>query len=367
MMSVSFTYPQFLVLLVVAPVITAGLWYAAVRAYQRSRDLYGESRLVDNYSGKFRLRSEIFTLSAWLAVAVLLSLSAAGPVMQGAPERAQSGSLDVVVAVDVSTSMGAEDYKDSIPADVLDNFVSGHGSRLDEAKYLILKEIMPAVQDNKLGLVTYRGEGFPQAELTDDFSALTFVLENWLVIGNAPGGGSDYARGLEQAVKILERDSNPNKSKVIVLFSDGGFTGNQAHLSKIEKLLADKNIRLVIVGIGQGQPVPIPQYDNNDQFVENYKVDGKTELTSIDEGPLMELANATGGTYIQAKPGDGLGINWPTALAGPGKVTAPSMKVYPYLLSLAMLLIALLSFKGRIRQTAQRLAGRDWSSRRSQS
>lgn len=363
MINMGFTHEGNLLLLALALPAVSVLWYATFHLHQRMRKQYAEPSLLARYSRTPHMVAQLPSLAVWLTATACLVIASAMPVIASAPHKVQAGSLDVVVAFDVSQSMGAEDYKNTIPDEYRTAFFGAHGSRLDEAKYVVASQIMPAIENNRLGFVTYKGDGFAQADLTDDFSALRFVLDNWVTIGNAPGGGSDYARGMQEAIDAFHRDGSKNTAKVIVLFSDGGFTGDEQMLAKVEQELKDEHIHLVVLGLGLAEPVPIPQYDADGKFSGYVEVNGKKATTEIDEGPLRALISATGGKYVRLTPHVDLGINWPTALASSDKTVSQTTDIYQLFLAAVLALIFLLGMKGSAGYMGQwRAAAREKSS-----
>lgn len=344
MFGLGFNHAAYLGLLVLLVPLTAVLWYASVRATMAARRLYSDERLLNRLSKRLTVRSQVPALVSWLLAVVLLVVSAAGPTLAQAPQHAKAGSLQVIITFDVSKSVGAEDYKSSIDPQYRDKYYGGHGSRLDKAKEVVQRQIMPNISGNQIGFVTYKGDGFPQAELTDDYAALNWVLENWVRIGNAPGGGSDFARGLQEAIAMFDRaDSDPNTQRVIVLFSDGGFTGDPKMYAEVLQELHKRNIRLVVLGLGLSAAAPVPEYNPyTGEYVGDYTVDGKKATSTIDEDALRKLASITSGEYHHVTAGGVNGINWPSALSGRDKVTRERADVYKYPLTAGILLISAL-------------------------
>jgi len=349
--NIHFANPQYLYsLLGVIPAV-AVLWFASYRLRLRARKLYGEEELVSRYTRKMKLSSEIVQLVAWLTAMVLLVVAAAGPRKPDAPQTARTGSLQVVVVMDVSKSMAAEDYRQVMPGPGGSDgstVIGPHGSRLDMTKHVIVDRIMPAIPGNQIGIVTYSGAGFPQADLTDDYESLRFVLTHWVKVGSAPGGGSYMADGLSEAIATFQRDQDPKLEKVIVLFSDGGFNGEQADLAKVSQELVKQNIRLIVVGLGMTQPVPIPAY-NGDQFTGYMTKDGRVVTTGLEEPLLTSLATAVGGTYVHLVNDKELNLRWATTLAG-SKVEPHETLIYQYPLAAALALLIVISLRGLFRR-----------------
>jgi Ca-activated chloride channel family protein len=344
-------------LLAVLPA-AAALWYGSFWLRQKARKLYGEERLVDRYSKRLRLASEVFELAAWALSLTLLVVAAAGPMRPDAPQKAQAGSLHVVLLIDVSKSSHAEDYRPVLPGpDGLDGtqVLGPHGSRLDMAKFVIKNKIMPAIPGNKIGIVTYAGGGYPQAPLTDDYEALRFVMDNWITVlaPAAPGGGSHMVDGLAMALETFKRSPEPGKDKVLVLFTDGGFDDKLEELDKILPELVKQNVRVIIVGLGGSASVDIPEYqmgaDGQWQFSGWAKKDGKVVPTAFDPTTLQHIAASTGGDLIHLEKASDLNIQWAARLAG-AKAEPHETPVFQYPLAGAIVLLVLLSLRGLIKR-----------------
>jgi Ca-activated chloride channel family protein len=344
----NFVNPIYLLgLIVLVPVV--GLWLLGYRSRVLTRHGYMEKRL--DHSPRWTMRSQWFNLAAWTLASALLVMAAAGPKITGAPQSVPAGTLQVVVVLDVSKSMAPEDYRYTMPDNGNKTEIVGpFGSRLDMAKFLI-KDLMKNIRGNELGIVTYTGEGFAQADLSHDFVALKFIAEKAIRIAAAPGGGSDYARGLTEALATFKRDEDPNKQKVIVLMSDGGFTGDQAELQAVVEELRKNKVRLIVLGLGTPQNQPIPIYVNN-QLV-GYEQLKEDQSTAILEAPLRQLAGDAQGEYAYVGPGDATAnLSWPSRLAG-SKAESHETPIYQYPLVAGLILLIGLSLTGfKRRETA---------------
>jgi Ca-activated chloride channel family protein len=208
-----------------------------------------------------------------------LVISMAQPVLQGDFGEIRKGTLDVVAILDVSKSMRAEDCGPT-------------GSRLEMAKATLLQSL-PDLAGNRLGLVTFAGKSFPQAELTDDLEALEFVLKNWVTVDSAPSQGSNIGMALSEAMRLFEED---RKRRVILFISDGGHVRPE----KLNGILAEigaKGITVVSVGVGSREGAKIPVYAEG-KIIEWLKIDGSEVETRLNEDLLQEISQETGGKYI---------------------------------------------------------------------
>lgn len=342
--------PDVLIWLLAVLPATIAFWYFGFRMRKAARDRFGEERLVNRNTKPLTLKSEFFVLAGWLSVVGLLVFAAAGPVAPAAPTTAQSGTLQVIAVTDVSQSMRAEDYRGSMPPKdgLAPALVPGpYGTRLDMVKIVIQKEILPAVQGNEFEIVLYMGNSvaFPDFP-TDDFQTLDWIFRNWVRVGNAPGGGSDFVEGLKEAVASFKRSPNQNMERVIVLFSDGGYTGSPEELQKVIEEIRQLNARLIIVGVGTPENVPIPEYSPSGEMT-GYKKLKEGQTTALKEENLTALQNAVGpkAEYIRLAADADLNINWARTLAG-SKTEQRENPLDGYVVLLATAILLVLSLRG---------------------
>jgi Ca-activated chloride channel family protein len=232
----------------------------------------------------------------------------------------RAGLLDVVMVMDVSKSMAAADY--------------GANSRLDQARQMA-RHMLTRLRGNRVGLVTYAGISFRQAELTDDLDALDFILDHWVSIDSVSVSGSNLPAALETGVALFE--PAVEREKLLLLFSDGG-TGPEA-LSDILAKASQQDIRVVVFGLGHTQPSRIPQYNKHKQFVSYLKADGKVVTTRLNESVLQRVAEGANGTYLRIQHGQG----WRGILSRP-KVIGALFEQEERKLFQPFLLVGLLAF-----------------------
>jgi len=214
----------------------------------------------------------------------LLVTATARPLLSGNSEQIKEGTLDVVAVLDVSKSMAAEDCGPEV-------------SRIERAKDVLLG-CFPELVGNRLGIVTFAGNSFPQAELTDDFQALRFVLKNWVTVDSAPSQGSNITKALSEAVHLFEKG---DKKKIILFFSDGGHVRPE-NLEGIVTDIKARGISVIPAGLGSLKGSRIPVYENG-TFKEWLKIEGKEAVTRLNDGILREISEATGGKYVRIRSG----------------------------------------------------------------
>ena len=318
-MSLEFLDPRaFWAMLALAFVLGAIVWGLKRRKSILSE--FGRMDLLTQFS-RFPFNRKIFyeRFTTVLSFTLLVTV-AARPLLSGNSQQIKEGTLDVVAVVDVSKSMAAEDCGPEV-------------SRVKQAKDLLLR-CFPELAGNRLGIVTFAGNSFPQAELTDDFQALTFVLKNWVTVDSAPSQGSNIAKALSEAVHLFEKG---DKKKIILLLSDGGHVRPE-NLEWIITDIGARGINVISVGLGSPKGSKIPVYEKG-TFKEWLKIEGKEAITRLNDGILEEISQATGGKYIHASSGKALqGIFRDPAVMGKG-VLSGGREIFQIPLALSIVLL----------------------------
>ncbi|MBY0358463.1 MAG: VWA domain-containing protein [Candidatus Obscuribacterales bacterium] len=288
--------------------------------------------------------------------AAALVVAIARPCLDKNTSEFPHGKIDVVAMVDVSRSMAAVDYKDRLPSPAKEM----RGTRLDMSKQLIESGLMSKLQGNQLGIVTYCGKAFPQAFLSNDISSLRWVVHNALKVTSAPGEGSSVARALALSLTYFELDSPADHDRLLVIFSDGGNDDSLEEIGKLAEVLRRNKIKVIVFGIGNVNPSPIPLKDlaEEDDVAKAqlhhgkqwYEENGEMVKTALDENLLRQLARLSGGTYRRISSAEDLDIvSLARSYAVSQKAGVEEIFFYP-------LLVGLIAFIGSI------LASRESSS-----
>ncbi len=220
-----------------------------------------------------------------VAAVVLLVFALARPQLGKTATRTRSEGIDIMLAVDVSSSMLAEDF--TLP--------SGRANRLEAVKAAV-REFVEHRPNDRIGLVLFGARPYTQAPLTLDHGWLLANLERAHV--GLIEDGTAVGSALATAVSRLE--PSPAKSKVVVLLTDG-----QSNTGKVPPLTAADaaktlGYRVYTIGAGTRGAAPYPQVDAFGRRVYiNVPVD-------IDEQTLRAIADRTGGRYFRATDTDSL-------------------------------------------------------------
>lgn len=272
-----FASPNLLWLLVVIPpALVAFLWWSA----KRNRALlsqFVEQRLLDGLlagvsPARRRLRHGLL-VSAMACFIVAL----ARPQWGFDWEEVKQRGLDVVVAIDTSKSMLAED----VPP-----------SRLTRAKLAAL-ELLQQAKSDRVGLIAFAGSAFLQCPLTIDDAAFAECVEA-LDVNIIPQGGTAIAEAISTAMKSFK--SGPEDHKVLVIFSDG--EDHDARAVEVAAEAARAGIKIFTVGIGtaEGDLLRYRTPDGRTDYVRD--PDGNVVKSRLNESWLQEIATAGGGFYL---------------------------------------------------------------------
>lgn len=214
------------------------------------------------------------------AVAALL-LAAAGPYRRGDRTIVNADGIAIVIAMDVSSSMLAEDFT---PA-----------NRLEVAKRQALAFVAGRTAD-RIGFVTFAGEALTQVPVTLDYPALSRAIES-VEVGQLEDGTA-IGSGLATAVARLRKV--PGKEKVILLLTDGENNRGLIDPRTAARTAEAFNIKVYTIGVGTEGEARIPTGRGLNGF--------RYEMlpVRIDEALLTEIANNTGGKYFRAKDAEAL-------------------------------------------------------------
>ncbi len=208
-------------------------------------------------------------------------LAAAGPRVGGAQVEMRKEGIAIVIAVDISSSMLAEDFAPS--------------NRMEVAKSQAIAFIRGRSAD-RIGVVAFAGEALTQVPITVDYPVLEQSVGN-LRIGMLEDGTA-IGTGLATAVNRLREA--PGKSKVVLLLTDGENNRGTVDPRTAAAAAASLGIKVYTIGVGTEGEAPIPTGRGLSGF--RYEV----LPVKIDEPLLRDVAAATGGRYFRAKDSEAL-------------------------------------------------------------
>lgn len=233
-------------------------------------------------------------LLVWSLACLFLFLALARPQWGETEETVKTSGLDIMLVVDVSQSMLAEDV---IP------------SRLKKAQHFI-RRLLERTAGDRVGLVAFAGNSILLSPLTTDLGYVEETSDT-LSTDSVTLQGTDLGAGLETALKALERGAEDNSgkelqmpvSRSIILISDG--EDNEDQIAQVAQQVKKENLKLFVFGVGSDKGGPIPVRNPEGQTI-GYKRDraGKTVLTQFNPKSLEKLAQDSGGQFWRVTPSE---------------------------------------------------------------
>ncbi|UCD22959.1 MAG: VWA domain-containing protein [Gemmatimonadota bacterium] len=272
---------------VLIPVLVVFLWLA-IRWKRKALLQFGEHDLVQRLTRTASQRVQSTKLLL-LVVAVAASVTAlARPQFGTRVETVRREGQDVIVALDLSNSMLAEDIAPN---------------RLQRAK-LAVAQLIERLDGDRIGLIAFAGEAFVQSPLTSDYSAAMLFL-NAMEPGIVPIQGTNLGAALEVALDAFDEASQQHR--VLIVITDG--EDHEGEIESVVERAGDMGIQIHAVGIGSQEGVPIPEFDDLGRR-SGFKrdADGSVVTTRLDEETLQRIARLTGGSYFRAT-GSGRALN----------------------------------------------------------
>ena len=236
-------------------------------------------RILPGYDKRRVVWKNIFFILAYIFLVIAL----ADPQIGTKLEQVKRKGVDIIIALDVSNSMKAEDIKPN---------------RLEKAKHEIVRFI-DLLKGDRIGLVAFAGMAHLVCPLTLDYGAAKLFLQ-MMDTDLIPVQGTALGDAIKVAMKAFNQKDR--KHKVLILITDG--EDHEGDPVKVAKEAAKEGIIIYTIGIGSPQGVPIPVYDRNGNEVGFMKDrNGNVVTTKLDMATLQKIAFVTNGKYYMATSG----------------------------------------------------------------
>lgn len=273
----TFAHSEYLyLLLILIPLI---VWYIVRLSKMQASFKLASTQAFKGMKKNLRVYMRHLPFALRVIAIALIIIVIARPQSVSSWNETKTQGIDIVLALDVSGSMLAQDLKPN---------------RLEAAKK-VAAEFINTRKNDKIGLVIFAGESFTQCPLTTDHKVLLNLLKE--VDFGLIEDGTAIGLGLANAVNRL-KDSE-SSSKVIILLTDG--TNNRGQIAPLTAvdLARSYGIRVYTIGVGSKGMAPTPVQTPFGMRLQNMPVD-------IDEKTLTEIASMTGGKYFRAEDTEGL-------------------------------------------------------------
>ncbi|MCB0278772.1 MAG: VWA domain-containing protein [Calditrichaeota bacterium] len=235
-------------------------------------------KLTQSVSLKQRWIKRSFILSAFFFIIIAM----ANPQIGTKLEEVKREGIDILVALDVSYSMMAEDIAPN---------------RLMKSKFEI-REFIDRLQGDRIGIIPFAGIAFTQCPLTLDYSTAKLFLD-LIDEYTIPEPGTSVGSAIRTAINSFP--SKERKYKVLIVITDG--EDHESDIIDVSKEARDNGIVIYTIGVGSLEGVPIPIYDENGNR-QGFRKDRSNNIvtTKLDAETLRQIASTTGGRFYHVTP-----------------------------------------------------------------
>ncbi len=273
--NIEFTQPYVFVLFALIPVLI--FWY--VKTNNRRSSSVQVSTTAAKGMGTWKTTFRHLPFICRLFCFAFLITAMANPQTKNEEKNAEGEGIDIVLCIDVSGSMTAQDLTPN---------------RLEAAKNVAIDFVNRRPTD-RIGIVIFSGESFTQCPLTTDKAVLIQAIQN--IHSGLLEDGTAIGSGLSTSVDRLR--TSKTTSKIVVLLTDGENNGGLIDPKTAKEIAKAFGIKVYTIGVGTDGLAPQPVQTALGVEIQSVKV-------SIDEKLLKQIADETGGQYFRAKDNDGL-------------------------------------------------------------
>lgn len=267
-------YPQYLWLLSLGPVFFVA--QALILKLRRRRiRRFGDEALVNSLMPSYA-RGKVWLRLSMFAIAFCFVVLAMSRPQRGVRLKEQQvKGAEVIIALDVSNSMLAEDYSPN---------------RLERAK-MAISRVTEKLKDDRIGLIVFAGDSYVQIPMTSDYISAKMFL-NTISTGSVPVQGTAIGSAIDLGVRSFSEESD--KSRAIIVITDG--ENHEDDPVSSAKRAADMGVRVFTIGVGsvEGKFIPLP----DGGYITD--AEGNNVVTRLDDKTLQKIADAGNGVFVHS-------------------------------------------------------------------
>lgn len=269
-----FEEPAYLYLLLLLPVLAALYLYSNYRRRKAIRKFGDPELMAQLMPDASRYRPDVKFSIVLMAIG-LFSLLLARPQFGSKLETVKRQGIEVMIALDISNSMLAEDVQPS---------------RLEKAKRLVA-QLVDRMQNDKVGMIVFAGDAFTQLPITSDYISAKMFLESI-----NPSLITKQGTAIAAAINLASRSFTPQEGvgRAIIVITDG--ENHEGGVSEAIKTATEKGIQVNVLGVGMLDGAPIPVEGTNDYRRDR---DGNVIVTRLNEPMCQEIAKEGKGIYVR--------------------------------------------------------------------
>lgn len=267
------------------------IYWLMIRWKKRALSRFGDISVINQLIPYVSKGRPVLKFILLLFALGLIILGLANPQIGSKMEEVKREGVDLMIALDVSNSMLAEDIKPN---------------RLERSKQAISK-LIDRLHNDRIGLIVFGGEAYVQLPITTDYSAAKMFLST-ISTDIVPTQGTAIGEAIKLSIKSFSSDynnteeqnsqQNVQKNKAIIIITDG--ENHEDDAIGEAKNAAEKGIIVHTIGMGLVKGAPIPAYYRGRQTGFRKDRDGNTIITKLNEAMLQQVASSGNGVYIRA-------------------------------------------------------------------
>jgi len=272
-----FANPEYLYLLLMIPVMVV-IWIINEIRKKRALKRFGQIDLVENLIPELSRTRPFIKFLFQMTALILIIIILARPQFGSKLEEVKKRGVEVIIALDVSNSMLAEDIQPN---------------RLERAKQAISR-LVDNLDNDKIGLIVFAGDAYTQIPITTDYLSAKMFLST-INPDMVPKQGT----AIGAAINLGIRSFSPGeaKSKAMIIITDG--ENHEDDPVKYAEEASKAGIVIHTIGIGSAEGVPVPfTVNGRKEFLKDHE--GNTVISKLDENILKKIAVSANGNYIRA-------------------------------------------------------------------
>jgi Ca-activated chloride channel family protein len=269
---------ELLYALLLLPVMVI-IFLVMMRWRKKALQRFGETSVISRLMPESSNLRLVYKLLFFILAYALFIIGIANPQTGSKLEKVQRRGIDIMVALDVSNSMLAQDIQPD---------------RLSRAKQAISR-LIDKLEGDRIGIIIFAGRAYTQLPITTDYAAAKLFLSS-INTKIVPSQGTAIGDAISMAVGSFNDDKH---NKAIIVITDG--ENHESDAIEAARSASDKGIAVYTIGMGLPEGSPIPLYNESNRQI-GYKKDrdGQTIITKLNETMLQQIASAGKGIYVRA-------------------------------------------------------------------
>jgi Ca-activated chloride channel family protein len=263
------------------------IYWMTFRWKKKALKVYGEAEVIKQLYPDLSRAKQIWKFIFFNIAFILIIIGLINPQIGTKLEEVKRNGADIMICLDVSNSMRAEDLAPN---------------RLEKSK-MALSKLIDKLEGDRIGIIVFGGEAYVQLPITTDYAAAKLFLES-INTEMIPTQGTDIGKAIDLSLESFGKDEGKNKA--IVIITDG--ENHDQDALRAAEAAAEKGISIHTIGMGSENGAPIPIYKGNQQDGFRKDKDGNTVISKLNEQVLQEIAATGSGIYVRATNSD-VGFN----------------------------------------------------------